>query len=214
MKGDGEGARAAAADAAALAALWQLRAADVRRLSPKGDDHCRLQVGRAHAAASAHIERALTPAAPSLSVRRRVVPFVSGSSQVESSAGLSALVFLHYHQGQGDSVSVVRPSARPSGWPSVLAIFVFVFPRQLQSDATRQLQCFLSFSPGWPARRRILVHPAAAAACPRRGAGPSGRSCVAEAADDEEAVQWHALTHSLAFSIRVLERQKDQQRSR
>ena len=116
-------------------------------------------------AASAHIERALTPAAtPSLSVRPSV------GESVRSSVGpprsnpqpvcLHSSSFTITRVKEIRCPSSVRSSARPSGWRSVLAIFVFVFPLQLQSDAPRQLQCFPSFSPGWPARRRILVHPA------------------------------------------------------
>ena len=103
-----------------------------------------------------------------------------------------------------------RPSARarPSGWPSVLSIFVFVFP--LQSDAPHQLQCFL-FLP-WQAKCRILVHPV----CRSLGSQPQCQvSCVAEAADEgggSAVAHTHSLTHVLDQGLGQREGERGERR--
>ena len=188
----------------AATALWQLHAADVRRLSPKGDDH-RLQVGRAHAAAaSAQVERAPTLAAPSVS--RSVGWSVLPGRRILSRFVCTRLPSL----SPGSRRFGVRPPARARqvGLPS---------SRYSSSSSTSgamhrtKSTASSSFSPGWPSECRILVHPVCQSVA-RWLASPSGRSCEAEAADEEGGsamAHTHSLTHILDQGLGRRERERE-----
>ena len=118
-------------------------------------------------------------------------------------------------------MSVVRPFVRP---PVRLAFRPRDIRLRLPSPAPERCT---APAPVFPLFLPWLACPApnscapgdlvAAAACPRRVAGPSGRSCrvwLRLQMMRRRCNGTHSLTHSLAFSIRVLEREKDKQRSR